>query len=42
MDTHEYFCQYCSKFTNSEFVCPHCGDYKGLIKVSDPREDVDY
>jgi DNA-directed RNA polymerase subunit RPC12/RpoP len=33
-EVYEYFCQYCSEFVRSEFQCPHCGEYKGLIKVS--------
>jgi predicted RNA-binding protein with PUA domain len=37
-----YFCQYCNLFARSEFACPHCGEYKGLVKVSDPLEDVEY
>jgi hypothetical protein len=32
---YEYYCQYCSEFTRAEFACPHCGEYKGLIKVSE-------
>ena len=28
-----YFCQYCTQYTTSEFQCPHCGDYKGLVKL---------
>lgn len=32
-ETYEYYCQFCSQFTNAEFACPHCGEYKGLVKV---------
>lgn len=40
-DSYEYFCQYCSEFTNTEFACPHCNEYKGLIKVSEHPEIVE-
>ena len=37
-EVYEYYCQYCSEFTNTEFACPGCGEYKGLIKVSESPE----
>ena len=35
---YEYYCTFCLRFTNSEFVCPSCNEYKGMVKVSENQE----
>lgn len=42
MSIEEYFCTYCNDFLPQMEVvmaCSHCGEYKGVIKVTKPEED---
>lgn len=37
MNTEEYFCTYCSEFLvhmDLVMACSHCGEYKGIVKVT--------
>jgi hypothetical protein len=40
-EQYPYYCQYCSQFVSTQFVCPLCNEYKGLIKVSENPELIE-